>query len=159
MEVLDTKDVIGVSPAANAGQRLTHYAGYRLPTLLARIKALVIDSVVILAIFTATTLLIDAFGGVPGSVRGFILVFMVYLYDPLLTSFFGGTLGHRAIDLTVRSYKVPAKNISLGRAFVRFLTKGLLGWLSFLTVTANPRKRAIHDLVSGSIVLMRKKTG
>jgi hypothetical protein len=41
-------------------------------------------------------------------------------------------------------------------ALIRFLVKGLLGWLSFLTVTGSTRKRAIHDLLGGSIVMAAK---
>lgn len=154
MEILDTKDVVGVQSETDKFQ--THYAGYRLPSLLARVKALVVDSLILLAIFTITTLVIKALGEVPNMARGLILVFMFYLYDPLLTSFTGATLGHRFMKLTVRKYAHPERRISLGQAFARFLTKGLLGWLSFLTVTGNSRKRAIHDLASGSIVLVDK---
>jgi uncharacterized RDD family membrane protein YckC len=81
---------------------------------------------------------------------------MFYLYDPLLTAMSGGTLGHRLMKLTVRKFKKPASRISFGQAYVRFLTKGLFGWLSFITVTANKSKRAIHDLASGSSVLVDK---
>lgn len=154
MEVLDTKDVIGVQSEPDRIQ--THYAGYRLPSLLARVKALVVDMLIVLAIFTLTTLVINVLGEVPDMARGLILVFMFYLYDPLLTSLTGATLGHRFMNLTVRKYAHPERRISFGQAFVRFLTKGLLGWLSFLTVTGNSCKRAIHDLVSGTIVLVDK---
>jgi hypothetical protein len=31
--------------------------------------------------------------------------------------------------------------------------KTLLGWISFLTITRNTERRAIHDLVSGSVMV------
>lgn len=123
---------------------------------MTRIKALFIDVVVMLLIFTATTLFIDTFGDIPSFVKGFILVFMFYLYDPILTSLTGSTFGHKAMKLKVRRYGDPEKKISLGQAFLRFFIKGLLGWVSFLTVIGNKRKRAIHDLASGSIMLTVK---
>lgn len=132
------------------------YAGCRLPNLLTRVKAVFVDLLIMLLIFTGTTLFIDAFGEIPDFVRGSILIFMVYLYDPLLTAFTGSTLGHKAMNLKVRRFEDPERRISLGHAFLRFFTKGLLGWLSFLTVTSNRRKRAIHDMASGSIVLVEK---
>ena len=123
------------------------------PSLIVRIKALVIDFLIILIVFTATTLFIDAFGDIPSFVKGFILIFMIWLYDPVLTSFTGSTLGHKMMKLKVRKFMQPESKISIGQAILRFLTKWSLGWISFLTVTSNDHKRAIHDLVSGSIVL------
>lgn len=80
---------------------------------------------------------------------------MIYLYDPIFTSFTGGTLGHKLMKLKVKKFEQSDKNISLISAFLRFLVKGMLGWVSFLTVTGNKNKRAIHDVVSGSIILHR----
>src|SRR5690242_16416199 len=78
------------------------YNGIIFPSLVSRIKALFIDLLVILVIFTATTLFIDAFGDIPSFLKGFILIFMLYLYDPILTAFTGSTLGHKAMKLKVR---------------------------------------------------------
>lgn len=140
----------GILSGAHAN---TFYEGATFPSLLVRMKALFIDVIVMLIIFTATTLFIDTFGDIPDFVKGSIAIFMFYLYDPMLTSLTGSTLGHKAMKLKVRKYKDPEKRISFGQALIRFLTKGSLGWLSFLTVTGNERKRAIHDIVSGSIIL------
>lgn len=151
---MDVRDSELYSPPTEKVE--SQYGGMRFPSLLARIKAVFIDTLIILSIFTATTLIIDAIGEVPNVARGFVLIFMFYLYDPLLTSFTGSTIGHKAMKLTVRRYTDPGKTISLGQAFIRFLVKGLLGWISFLTVTSNRRKRALHDLASGSIILVSK---
>jgi uncharacterized RDD family membrane protein YckC len=133
----------------------TKYDETTFPTLVTRIKALFIDVVVMLIIFTATTLFIDSFGDIPSFVKGFILIFMFFLYDPLFTALTGSTLGHKVMKLKVGKYNEPKKNISLPQAFLRFLIKGIFGWISFLTVTGNKQKRAIHDLASGSIMLNR----
>lgn len=127
-----------------------------LPSLVSRIKALFIDFLFMLFVFALASTLIDAVGPVPDFVRGFIIIFMVYLYDPLLTSLTGSTVGQRIMGLKVRRNQNPDRKISIGQAFLRFFVKGLLGWLSFLTVTGNERKRAIHDLASGSIVLVSR---
>lgn len=81
---------------------------------------------------------------------------MIFLYDPLLTSIAGNTIGHRLMGLTVRKFDNPYRNISLGNAILRFSVKALLGWISFLTITGNKYKRAIHDMVGNSIVICRK---
>lgn len=129
------------------------YDDMTFPSLVSRVKALFIDIVIMLIIFTGTTLFIDTFGEIPTFAKGSIAIFMFYLYDPILTSFTGSTLGHKIMKLKVRKYNNPEKRISLGQAFLRFITKGLLGWFSFLTVTGNKQKRAIHDIASGSIIM------
>jgi uncharacterized RDD family membrane protein YckC len=134
----------------------TKYDGTTFPSLVTRIKALFIDVIIMLIIFTCTTLFIDAFGDIPDFVKGLIAVFMFYLYDPILTSFTGSTLGHKVMKLKVRKYADPEKRISLGQAFLRFIIKGFLGWISFLTVTGSKHKRAIHDMASGSIIMAVK---
>lgn len=40
---------------------------------------------------------------------------------------------------------------------LRFVFKLLLGWISFLTVHANPKRRAIHDMVGHSVMIDIKK--
>jgi uncharacterized RDD family membrane protein YckC len=132
------------------------YDDITFPSLVVRIKALFIDLVIVLVIFTTTALVIDTLGEIHSFVKGFILIFMLYLYDPILTSLSGSTLGHKAMNLKVRRYRDPERKISLGQALLRFFVKGSLGWISFLTVTGNSRKRAIHDLASGSIMLADK---
>lgn len=134
----------------------TKYADAHFPTLVTRIKALVIDGLIMLLVFSGTSVLINLLGHIPSFIKGFVLIFMFYLYDPVLTAFTGSTLGHKVMNLEVRQHNEPEKKISLGQAFVRFALKGLLGWISFLTVTGNKRKRAIHDFASGSIILVRK---
>src|SRR5687768_14933119 len=132
------------------------YQGIVLPNLVVRIKALFIDIGIMLIVFTSTTLFIDSFGDIPSFIKGFILIFMIYLYDPLLTSLAGATLGHKLMKLKVRKYNQPERKISIWQAFFRFFMKVVLGWISFLTVTGTKHKRAIHDLLSGSIILYNK---
>lgn len=156
MDNIKSTDSLGEIPTIGNDYLEVQYDATTFPTLVTRIKAVFIDILVMLIIFTATTLFIDAFGDIPNFVKGFILIFMLYLYDPILTAFTGSTLGHKMMKLTVRTYSDPGKKITLGQAFLRFITKAALGWISFLTVTGNKRKRAIHDLISGSIILKLK---
>lgn len=153
----DQKEVIDYEVIHKANNEVTNYELLQFPSLLARVKALVLDSLVILFVFSTLSVLINSLGDIPSFLKGFILIFMIYLYDPLLTSFFGATLGHRIMGLTVRRYNNHDLKISLGKALIRFFLKLLLGWISFLTVTSNKQKRAIHDLVSGSIVIYNNK--
>lgn len=135
-------------------KKIDQYKDYEFPTLLRRVQALFIDVIIILIIFLTSSFLIDFAGGAPNWLRGVILISMIYLYDPILISSIGGTIGHHIMKLRVRNIYDPNKNIFILNSIVRFSLKGLFGWLSFLTVTFNKRRRAIHDIASGSILII-----
>jgi uncharacterized RDD family membrane protein YckC len=130
------------------------YKDYEFPSLLKRSQALLIDALIIILVFFVASYLIEITGGAPEWLRGAILVFMLFLYEPVMVSALGGSLGHRAMRLRVKRIKNPDKNIIIFLAVIRFIIKGLLGWLSFVTVTKNKKMRAIHDMASGSIVIV-----
>jgi uncharacterized RDD family membrane protein YckC len=129
------------------------FKDFEFPTLLQRVQALFIDTIIIVAVFFSTSYLIDFFGSAPNWIKATIIVFMLYLYEPVLVSTLGGTIGHRALKLRVKRYNNPEKKLIIIPALFRTFLKWLLGWLSFLTVTFNKRRRAIHDMGSGSIVI------
>lgn len=129
------------------------YKDFKFPSLMTRIMALFIDLILILTIFFLTAYLIELFGDIQGWLKGVIMITMIFLYEPIFVTLFGCTAGHYLLKLRVRSIKSSSKNISIIHAFIRFFFKSILGWVSFLTVTFNKRKRAIHDIVSGSIVI------
>lgn len=131
------------------------YKGMIFPSLLTRVKALVIDAIVLLILFSLASILIDKFEHTPTYVRVFIFVFAFYIYEPLFVTLFGGTIGHHILGVNVKQINRPQQKINALQAIVRFLTKYLLGWISFLTLIGNKRKRGIHDLASGSIVLYK----
>ena len=127
-----------------------------------RVKAAVIDSIILIAMMYGFSELFALFENVPQSFRitAFILVFL--LYDPLLTmgrtikkltSIYGGTIGHSYSNILVKNEDEPSKNISFPLAVLRFAVKLLLGWISLLTVTSNEKRKAIHDFVAKSIVI------
>lgn len=125
------------------------------PSLLKRVQALVIDFIILLVVFSVTSLLIGFFGDPPVAVRVIVFVFMFYLYEPLLISLTGGTIGHRLIKLRVCDYDNQQKNINIFKASFRFIIKGALGWISFIIVSFNTEKRSIHDFAGNSIVLYK----
>jgi uncharacterized RDD family membrane protein YckC len=123
------------------------------PGLPERIKALVIDVGVLLIVFLLAFNIIDFIGGAPGYIRGAILLFMFFLYDPLMVGFFGFTIGHYFMKLRVRDNGNPSKKLLLPLAFLRSFIKGSIGWMSFLTIGFNDRRRAFHDMASGAVVI------
>ena len=92
-----------------------------------RVKAGILDFLLIVSIWTLTAYVIDSVGGAPGWLRGAVFVIMVYLYDPLSVGFWGGTLGHRLLGVEVRKFSNPKERINLLMATLRVMVKYLLG--------------------------------
>jgi len=124
-----------------------------LPTLVHRIKALVIDTLLILLIFTLTSLTIGDIGGIAVYFKVAVLIFCFLVYEPLLVSIRGATVGHSIMGLRIKNIQDRRKNIHFIYAVIRLFFKLLLGWISLITVLTNKNKRAVHDMLSGAIVL------
>lgn len=121
-----------------------------------RVKAVITDSVVMIGLIIALTYIFNSFDDVPEYAKMIAFSFVFILYDPLFTSFFGGTLGHLANGIRVRRSKNVNEKIMFHSAVIRFIFKALLGWLSLLTISGNEKKKAIHDIVVGSVVVYPK---
>ena len=130
------------------------FEGLEFPSLVRRVQALTIDALILLTVFVLTAQLVDVYENTPIWIRALVFIFMFYIYEPLLISY-RCTVGQYFMAIRVRSIKNPDKRISLGRAYLRFFLKGILGWLSFITISFNPRKRAIHDFAGASIVVRK----
>jgi hypothetical protein len=127
------------------------YTARNYPLLLVRYKALFIDGIFLLILMVLVMIIMDEHEArTPVMITLSILIAL--LYEPLLMTF-SKTLGQRAMKIKVRKYSNPAERISLLNSYVRSLTKGTLGWLSLITINFNPHHRAIHDIISNSIVL------
>ena len=114
-----------------------------------------IDLLVILLLSLAISALFEKIGEVPNYVRGILFLIVFILYEPILVSF-GATIGQLIMNIRVRSLKSPENKLVFHLALLRTIIKVLLGWLSFLTVTFNINRRAIHDFVSNSIMIANK---
>ncbi len=126
------------------------------PSLATRFKAMIVDGLMIITGFFLAGVIFSIFEDAPGYARGIAFVFIIFLYEPILVSF-GGTIGHRANGMIVKSHANTDKNIFFLLAILRSLIKWFLGWISFITIINGKEKRAIHDLASNSIVLYKKR--
>jgi uncharacterized RDD family membrane protein YckC len=121
-----------------------------------RLQAIVIDGAVY-AVSPAVLLLLSSFTGrstlaVQVVVVGWFLA--VALYEPLLVTLRGATIGHAAANIRVvdaRTGRPPA----FWRALLRFVVKSVLGLLSFAMVVSTRRHQAAHDLAAGTTVEIR----
>jgi hypothetical protein len=98
---------------------------------------------------------LDKFENVPDYIR-YVLIAVVILYEPILTTI-SCTLGQLLMDIRVRKFKDPEKKVLFHEAIIRLLPKLILGWISFLLIIFSVNKRAIHDYVSGTIVIIPKR--
>jgi uncharacterized RDD family membrane protein YckC len=121
--------------------------------LLTRIKAIFADMVVVVAFMATCSLVFSNFENFPDWIRAVAFTFIFLLYDPLLTTILGGTLGHRMYGICIRKENNENQNINFFQALIRFIAKFFLGILSLVTVTANSKNRAIHDFLSGSVAI------
>ncbi len=121
--------------------------------LSVRVKAAIIDSLLLIGFIIAISELFDLFEAVPDTLRMVAFIFAFILYDPLFTSIYGGTIGHSFSGIGVRSESDVEKKIPFPMALMRFLVKVLLGWISLVTITGNKKKKAIHDYVAKSVVV------
>ena len=122
---------------------------------LPRLRALYIDAIIMMLVafgvlFVAVTLRSDNIA----RVLGFTIVLSWLLYEPLLVSFAGGTIGHRRTNLRVVDDGTLG-NVGLAKSFARTIIKAALGWVSFITMLTTRRSQAMHDLLTRSTVQVR----
>ena len=118
-----------------------------------RIKAVVIDAIIIVAAMFVVSEALSFFENVPDFLRASIGVCIFILYEPLLVSLKGGTIGQSFMNISVRQERDETKRINIASAFLRFFLKVVLGWFSMLGVTSNEKRKAIHDSAASSVVL------
>lgn len=124
------------------------------PRLVRRYKALLIDGLLIFFILIIIMLIVqDSDLRTPIMISSALIILLTY--EPLMTSY-SKTIGQRLMRIKVGRYRDPDKKISLLNAYIRWFIKGLLGWVSFLTIHFNPERRAIHDLASDSVMTIEE---
>ncbi len=81
------------------------------------------------------------------------MLVVLLLYEPVLVSSSGSTLGHYFTNLRV--VDDGGGNISFLKACARLIIKSLLSWYSFVILAATRRNQALHDLLTRSTVQIR----
>ena len=112
-----------------------------------------IDNAIVSGTAVGVFFLGDAVSEVPGATRLLLLliVALVLLYEPILVSRRGATIGHAMSRIQVvdaRTGRWP----SFGRALARFVIKMVVGIPSFITMALSRRHQSVHDLLTQTIV-------
>jgi len=135
---------------------LTENDALRYPNLLTRIQSLFIDAMIVLLLTFLAAKILDKFETVPDWVRIVLFFGIGAIYEPLAMSM-GCTAGNYLLGIRAKRYRNQQKSINILQAFVRYIIKACLGWMSFIAIHFNPDKRAIHDFASGSIMIKLPK--
>lgn len=124
------------------------------PGLSERVQSTFIDSIFIIVLMFAFASWLDRYENAPDWIRIALFFGLWAIYEPISTTL-GGTIGNHLKGIRVRRIGNEAKRINFAQAFFRYITKIGLGWVSFVTIHANPKKRAIHDLIVGSVMIKK----
>ena len=126
------------------------------PSLSKRFQSIFIDLLFMIALMFLAGWILDkidpADEGQDGLIRAILFVSIWGVYEPVAMTL-GCTVGNLLTKIRVRQFGSIEKKINIFQAYIRFIIKFFLGWLSFITISFNEQKRAIHDLASGTIVL------
>lgn len=128
----------------------------RYATFPRRLNALTTDGIIVVG-FTILTFLLAPSGESHPSLRlslAFAWWGVILLYEPVGVAFFGGTIGHRLLNLRVVD-EATLGNPGLAKALLRFLIKVLLGVISFVSMAFTRKHQSLHDLLTGSTVRIR----
>lgn len=98
--------------------------------------------------------ILSGFKNVPDWLRAVLLI-SLFLYEPIATTI-GGTIGNNIKGIRVRKDSDDTKQINIFQALIRYFFKLLFGWLSFITIFSSSKKRAIHDILSGTVMVKVK---
>jgi uncharacterized RDD family membrane protein YckC len=123
-----------------------------------RLRGMFVDWVLALVLIFGAVLIAVSVGSqsLPRVLAGFVAIILC-LYEPVLVSMTGGTIGHYLNNLRVVD-DLTGGNLSFRRALSRAALKAVLGWYSFLVMAATRRNQAVHDLLTRSTVQMRDAT-
>ncbi len=124
----------------------------KYPDLSDRIQSSFIDALFLIVLMFLFAPALDKFENIPDWVRISLFAGLFLVYEPVCT-FLGCTLGNFIKGIRVRRDADSSKRINLFSALIRYLIKISLGWISFLTINSNYKKRAIHDFVAGSVMI------
>jgi len=120
-----------------------------------RLRGIVVDWIIAMIVMFGAVLLAVTIGSDNFSrALGIPVLLALLLYEPVLVSFTGGTLGHYFTNLRVVDDR-NGGNVSFLKACARVVIKGLLGWYSFVVMMATRRNQAVHDLLTRSTVQIR----
>ncbi|MFY7757123.1 MAG: RDD family protein [Flavobacterium stagni] len=127
------------------------------PQLQERTKAAMIDSVLLISLIIVTGDLLQWMPNPSPTLKAALFLLYFVLYEPLLVSIRGGTIGHALAGISIRRFHYTTEKINFFAALWRFFLKITLGWISVISYFTNKEGRMIHDKLSGAIMVYYKE--
>jgi uncharacterized RDD family membrane protein YckC len=122
-----------------------------------RLKAVVRDFVVYaagLGVIVLCSSLMPPGPLLTGTIIGLFVALL--LYEPVLVTWGGGTIGHRSLNLRVVRARDGGR-VGFIRALFRSSVKAVTGLLGFLAIELTRRHQGLHDLAAGTVVVPRSE--
>jgi uncharacterized RDD family membrane protein YckC len=125
------------------------------PSLVRRVQSIFIDTLLVIIAMVVISAILSQVQNTPDWIRIALFVFLFFAYEPILMAFTPGTIGNRLMGIQVKQAADETQRPTLWQAYIRFVFKLVLGWLSFVTMHFNVQRRAIHDLVGRTVMIQR----
>ncbi len=138
-----------VLPNEEEPERIVHNE-VLYPSLLKRVQSTFIDGLItffLIGVFTVVANFIN----IESITLKILAIILGLSYEPLLIKSYR-TIGQRIVRIKVINIQNGEK-VNLFNAYKRFFFKTLLGWVSFLIMFNNDKRRAIHDYIAGTVVV------
>ena len=154
----------GFAPAAPSAVRHAPVLQAKYAGFWARLFARIIDAIVMVVVDVIVLFVIGIsqrnyyYGGGMSPMGGMLTIFMLLFnlfYDPFMTGFYGGTIGKKALGMTVvdSNGNYP---IGFWRALLRYIMQiifGMLFGITYLVLIFDPQKQSLHDKIVGTYVV------
>ncbi len=123
-------------------------------TIGRRIKASIFDSVILLFLFVIIPVIVGQFVQSPlGALRALVMFAPIFIFEPLLVSYWGQTVGQYFLGIKVVR-EVGMSKCPLLLSFARYYTKAILGLWSVLYILFSKKHKAIHDYLAHTVVIL-----
>ena len=131
---------------------MEEYSSVAYTRISRRLKALMIDSIVLAFAFPIILFLVLQLKIEDSKVESLLIIILTASIEPLLVTFTGSSVGHHLTGLRVRKV-TKDQHINILQSYLRFIVKLTLGLISFFSVLTTRKHQAVHDFASNSIVV------
>lgn len=121
--------------------------------LMRRVQATTIDALIVSFVFVGAGFILSKIPMAPGQLKLVAAAGLLLFYEPLLIAVWGKTLGQACRGIRVRRL-VQDQRLSFIKAFVRYLLKVILGWVSYFFILSTANRQSLHDLATDSCVVL-----
>ena len=122
------------------------------PRLIRRVRAILVDSIVLPVVVFGVVMVGSAVGVSDGYAKFALLIVPIFFLEPAMVALTGGTIGHHLLGVRIATLD-GQRNINIFAATLRFVVKVLLGWFSMIFILTTKRHQAFHDLLARSVVI------